>query len=163
MKLETKPETVKLETKKMPEKEKKKTLKLKIENKINFRIIGISSHENDYRLVWSVNETLNMQFLRIGNLVVHHPRLKEELEFSRYLFDNEDHYLKFYLINNHNPDGYLFPELKNLDFIIQVIGDISTAELKELEKKLKTVDVVSTAFILDPGKIKGITELLMEH
>jgi hypothetical protein len=142
--------------------DKKKTLKLKIESKINFKVIGISSHENDYRLVWSINEKLRLQFLRINNLVIHHQKLKEDLEFSRYLFDDSDRYVKYYLINNHNPDGYLFPELKNLDFLIQIIGEINDTELKAFEKKLKTVDVVSTAFILQPEKIKGIGDILVE-
>jgi hypothetical protein len=142
--------------------DKKKTLKLKIESKINFKVIGISSHENDYRLVWSINEKLRLQFLRIDNLVIHHQKLKEDLEFSRYLFDDSDRYVKYYLINNHNPDGYLFPELKNLDFLIQIIGEINDTELKAFEKKLKTVDVVSTAFILQPEKIKGIGDILVE-
>jgi hypothetical protein len=142
--------------------DKKKTLKLKIESKINFKVIGISSHENDYRLVWSINEKLRLQFLRIDNLVIHHQKLKEDLEFSRYLFDDSDRYVKYFLINNHNPDGYLFPELKNLDFLIQIIGEMNDIELKAFEKKLKTVDVVSTAFILQPEKIKGIGDILVE-
>jgi hypothetical protein len=142
--------------------DKKKTLKLKIESKINFKVIGISSHENDYRLVWSINEKLRLQFLRIDNLVIHHQKLKEDLEFSRYLFDDSDRYVKYFLINNHNPDGYLFPELKNLDFLIQIIGEMNDTELKAFEKKLKTVDVVSTAFILQPEKIKGIGDILVE-
>ena len=147
----------------MPEQDKKKTVKLKIEYSLNFKIIGISSHENDYRLVWAINEKLGMQFLRIDNLIVHHVKLKEDLEFSRYLFDDESRYLKLYLFGNRCDDGFLFPEVKNLDFILQIVGEISTAELKNLEKKLKTVDVVSTAFILQPEKIKGIGKILGEH
>ena len=33
----------------------KKVHKLKIDTQFPFQIIGISSHENDYRLIWAVN------------------------------------------------------------------------------------------------------------
>ena len=142
--------------------EKKKTLKLKIEDHINFKIIGISSHENDYRLVWSINEMLKIQFVKIENLIVHIQKLKEDLEFSRYLYHDEDRYLKLILISNRCPDGFLFPEVKNLDFVLQIMGEIHDAELKEMVKKLKTVPVIATALILSPEKIKGIGNILAE-
>jgi len=144
----------------MEPKDKKKALKLKIENKINFKVIGISSHENDYRIVWAINEKLGMQFQKMDNLVVHNTKLKEDLEFSRYFFDDEERYLKYYLISNRCADGFLFPEVKNLDFVLQLVGELTGTELKTIEKKIKSVEVVSTAFILQPEKIKGIGSIL---
>jgi hypothetical protein len=141
---------------------KQRILKLKIDKKINFRIIGISSHENDYRMVWAINQKLGMRFLRIDNLIVHNTKIKEDLEFSRYLFEDEDCYLKYYLISNRCPDGFLFPEVKNLDFVLQVTGEINSAKLKDILKKIKSVDVVSTAFILQPESIKKIGDILVE-
>ncbi|HLO60552.1 MAG TPA: IPExxxVDY family protein [Bacteroidales bacterium] len=147
----------------MPEpNDKKKTVKLKVAKDIHFKMIGISCHENDYRLVWAINENMKLQFLRIGNLVVHNTKIQEDLEFSRYLFDDEDRYMKYYLIANRCPDGFLFPEVRNLDFVLQIVGEITPTELKELETKIKSIDVVSTAFILQPEKIKGIREITFE-
>jgi hypothetical protein len=147
----------------MPEpNNKKKTVRLKVDKDINFKMIGISCHENDYRLVWAINENMKVQFLRIGNLVVHNTKIQEDLEFSRYLFDDEDRYMKYYLIANRCPDGFLFPEVRNLDFVLQIVGEITPAELKELEKKIKSIDVISTAFILQPEKIKGIKDIIFE-
>jgi len=144
----------------MEPKDKKKALKLKIENKINFKVIGISSHENDYRIVWAINEKLGMQFQKMDNLMVHNTKLKEDLEFSRYFFDDEERYLKYYLISNRCADGFLFPEVKNLDFVLQIVGELTGTELKTIEKKIKSVEVVSTAFILQSEKIKGIGSIL---
>ena len=90
--------------------EKKKILKLKIEEHNNFKLIGISSHENDYRLVWSINECLKLQFIRIENLVIHNQKLKEDLEFSRFIYHDEDRYLNYYLISNRCPNGFLSPK-----------------------------------------------------
>jgi hypothetical protein len=143
--------------------EKKKTVKLKVDKQIDFKLIGISSHENDYRLVWSINEQLNMQFIRIGNLVIHNQKIREDFEFSRYLYHDEDRYLKMYLISNRCHDGFLFPEVKNLDFVLQIVGEMHDATLKELVKKVKTVPVIATAFTLAPEKIKGIAKILVEN
>ena len=143
--------------------EKKQTLKLKVDHSINFRLIGISSHENDYRLVWSINEQLKMQFIRIGNLVIHNRKLDADLEFSRYLFHDEDRYLKIFLLSNRCPDGFLFPEVKNFDFLLQITGETNDTEIKQLVTKLKTVPIISAVFNLQPEKIKGAGKVLLEE
>lgn len=143
--------------------EKKKTLKLKIEDHINFKIIGISSHENDYRLVWSINEMLKIQFVRIENLVLHNQKLKEDLEFSRFVYHDEDRYLKYFLISNRCPNGFLFSEVKNLDFVLQILGVINETALTATIKKLQSVPVVAAAFMLQPETIKGIGNILAEN
>jgi hypothetical protein len=142
--------------------EKKKKLKLQMDDKIHFRLIGISSHENDYRLVWAINNQLSFQFIRIQNLVMHQPKLKTDLEFSRYLHTDEDRYHAYYLISNRCPDGFLFPELKNFDFLMQITGEITSGDTKEFLKKLKEVQVISASFLLEPHKIKGIKNKLQE-
>lgn len=139
---------------------KQKVLKLKIGSEISFKVIGISSHENDYRMVWAINEKLGMQFVRVGNLAIHSTKLKEDLEFSRYLFDDEERYLKYYLISNRCSNGFLFPEVRNIDFVLQIIGEINSKDLTDLERKIKGVDVVSTAFVIQPDQIKGIGNIL---
>jgi len=142
---------------------RKKTVKLKIEGPSNFRLIGISSHENDYRMVWAVNEQMKMQFTRVDNLLVHHVKIQADMEFSRFLYHDEDRYLKLYLISNRCPDGFLFPDVKNLDFLLQVTGEITDAELRELVKKLKSVSVISAVFILQADKIRGAGDVLQSN
>jgi hypothetical protein len=125
-------------------------------------MIGISSHENDYRLVWAMNEQLKMKFLRIENLLAHHAKLGQDFEFSRYLFNDEDRYLKFYMISNRCSDGFLFPEVKNFDFLLQIQGEITDEEIKTLINKMKQVAIISAVFLLQPEKIKGIGQILVE-
>lgn len=142
--------------------ERKKTLKLKIDDRVNYKLIGISSHENDYRLVWSINNQLKMQFVRIANLIIHSQKLNVDLEFSRFSFEDESRYLKYYLISNRCPDGFLFPEIKNFDFLMQINGEITDAEAQSFSRKIKTVEVISASFVLQPGKLKGIGQILQE-
>jgi len=140
----------------------KKTLKLKVNDAISFRLVGISSHENDYRLVWAINNQLRMGFIRAENLVVHHAKLNTELAFSRFLYADEDRIHNYTLISNRCPDGFLFPEIRNFDFIIQVSGNMTEAEENEFIKKLKTVEVISASFALKTEKLKDLKVILPE-
>jgi len=142
--------------------EKKQTLKLKVDSDIRYHLIGISCHENDYRLVWAINNALKMDFVRMDNLVVHHARLKMDLEFSRYSWHDEDRYFTYFLISNRCPDGFLFPEIKNFDFIIRVVGELPNAEIQAFSRKLKGVGVISATFVLEPAKLKGISQVFQE-
>jgi len=140
----------------------KKKLKLRISDDIPFKLIGISSHENDYRLVWAINNTLGYQFVRTGSLTVHRPALNADLSFNRYTYTDEDKYLTFHLISNSCAEGFLFHGLKNLDYLLQVNGVTNNLEMTELIRELKSVEVISACFLLDPAKIKGILNILPE-
>lgn len=140
----------------------KKTLKLKVEEDFNYRLIGISSHENDYRLVWAINNQLKMKFVRIGNLVMHNKKQGADLEFSRFFYEDEDRYLKYYLFSNRCPDGILFPEIRNMDFIIQIVGELTEDDFSLIIKEAKSITIVSALFVLQPGKLKNFGQLFHE-
>jgi hypothetical protein len=134
--------------------EKKKIVKLQISETNSFTLIGISSHENDYRLVWAMNNAFSFRFTRIENMVIFNQKLNADLEFSRFIFTDEDKYLTFHLISNRCPDGFLFPEIKNLDYLLQITGDMDSKHLVLFLKELKRVDIVSATFMIDPNQLK---------
>ncbi len=140
----------------------KKTLKLKVEEDFNYKLIGISSHENDYRLVWAINNQLKMKFVRIGNLVMHNKKHGADMEFSRFFYEDEDRYLKYYLFSNRCPDGILFPEIRNMDFIIQIIGELTEDDFSQIIKEVKSITIISALFVLLPGQMKNIGQLFHE-
>jgi hypothetical protein len=134
--------------------EKKKIVKLQISETNSFALIGISSHENDYRLVWAMNNAFSFQFTRIENLVIFNQKLSTDLEFSRFIYNDEDKYLVYHLISNRCPDGYLFPEIKNLDYLLQITGELDSKHLAFVLKELKKADIVSATFMIDPKQLK---------
>ncbi len=134
--------------------EKKKIVKLQISETNPYALIGISSHENDYRLVWAMNNAFSYQFTRIENLVIFNQKLNADLEFSRFTFTDEDKYLTYHLISNRCPDGFLFPEIKNLDYLLQIMGELDARHLAAVLKELKKVSIVSAVFMIDPKQLK---------
>jgi hypothetical protein len=134
--------------------EKKKIVRLQISETNSFTLIGISSHENDYRLVWAMNNVFSFQFTRIENLVIFNQKLDSDLEFSRFIFTDEDKYLTYHLISNRCPDGFLFPEIKNLDYLLQITGEMDSKHLATVLKELKKVSIVSAVFMMNSKQLK---------
>jgi hypothetical protein len=141
--------------------EKKKIVKLQVSEQSTYTLIGISSHENDYRLVWAMNNAFSFQFTRIENLVIFSQKLNTDLEFSRFVFTDEDKYLTYYLYSNRCPDGFLFPEIRNLDYLLQIIGEMDSKHLAGILKELKKASIVSATFMIDPKQLKDAERKLV--
>lgn len=141
---------------------KKKILKLEVNQNLNFGLIGISSHENDYRLVWAINNTLNLNFKRAGNLCLLNHKTGINMEFSKFIHSDEERFLKFILMSNRCPEGYLFPDIRTLDYLVQLRGEPFVVPTEELAKSLRRVSVISAAFIMDPRSLKGIENIMPE-
>jgi len=142
--------------------ERKKTIKLQVDEDIKYILFGVSSHENDYRLVWAINNQLHMQFTRTENLVIHHGKLKSDLEFSRYVYDDEDKYLKYYLISNRCPDSFLFPELRNFDFLIKIVGELDDTIAKEVPVMFRKIDIISAVYKIEPKTLKDPGKIIFD-
>jgi len=127
---------------------KKKLHKLNVDYKHDFMLIGIASHENDYRLSWALNNELNFNFTKVNDTVISHPKHKIEIPYSTYFSDNPID-LGCYLISNKSEMGFLLPNLKNIDFILRIPQDLEGNFMDELLLKLKQVDIVITAFLIE--------------
>ena len=84
------------------------------------------------------------------------------MEFSVFNSVHNNNNQKIYLISNRCPDGFLFPEIRNIDFLIQIFGDISQSQIKSLIGPLKKIDIISAVFEIPADKIKNPGKLLPE-
>lgn len=128
---------------------KRKIHKLKLDFDIDFQLIGIASHENDYRLSWAVNKALNLELVKTEDLIVNHPKHKIEIPYSLYQYDDDIEYLSYSLISNKSENGFLLPEKKNIDFILKVSGSLDINTLNKIIQNLNKVNIIIAAFILD--------------
>lgn len=141
---------------------KKKSHKLTVEPDYRFFLIGISSHENDYHLCWSINQKLGLNLQKTANFIGYNPKLKANQEFSMYTFEDEESLLTYHLLSNRCDDGFLVDEFRNIDFLIQVHGDLPEAAQKKLIRDLKTIGIISTSFAIDPHTLKSRDRLLVQ-
>jgi hypothetical protein len=141
---------------------KKKVHKLQAGDRNHFRLLGISSHENDYRLSWAINRALGSNFRKAENLISGPGKNPERLEFSMFQSVKEDDVLKMNLISNRCPDGFLVRELKNVDYFLQIFGDDTKALTDNILTGVKSVDIVLAVFNIPKDIIKRSWSLPVE-
>jgi len=101
-----------------------------------FTVIGISSHENDYRLSWSINEQMGLA-LAHGDSPVH----REGKEFA--CFVHEDENRKILLISNRCDNGFLLEKYRSFDFILKFDVELNETETYAWLRDLRRVPLVS--------------------
>ena len=137
-----------------------KTKKLKYKPQFNFKLIGISSAEEDYKISWRLSKILKSEFIKSESLQIIDPRFPEYLVFS--VFENEDKYKlpDIKLVANKGIEGSLIEELKNIDFFIIVNNDEETDLDEIIIASFKKEDGITAVFSLDPSKLKSKEKLL---
>jgi len=108
---------------------------------VTFTIIGISSHENDYRLSWSINEQLKLTLTRGDNLVT-----DTEKEFSSFV--HEDDHQRLMLVSNRCDNGFLLEKHKNFDYILKFDPELNETETTEWLRNLKKSPLVSAVCVI---------------
>ncbi|PLX08266.1 MAG: IPExxxVDY family protein [Marinilabiliales bacterium] len=137
-----------------------KTRKLKYKPDYDFKLLGLSSVEEDYKLSWELSRTLNTGFVKSMELRIIDPKFSDFLLFS--VFENEDKsgFPDIRLVSNKGKEGYLIEELKNIDFFIIIHDDEDTNFYTEFVSKLKKSEVITAVFQLEPNKLKSKEKLL---
>lgn len=127
---------------------------MSVSNEENYRLVGLSSDEPDYKLCWMLNERMRMAFLKTANLKVFNKKLEMEQEFSQFLFEDENAMLTYRLIGNRSDNGVYLDDLKNIDYILHIQGEIRNVELAELTKRINTVEMVRMCVPVDLSKVR---------
>ncbi len=139
---------------------KKKLHTLNVSASPELFIIGISSHENDYRLSWAINSQLGFRLSRSSNLELFNEKIQEKQIFSVFSHIEEEYELKYYLISNTGENGFLLPEYRNVDFLFLIQGEISENELDKLIKQLKIIEIVNLVFQISNLPAKSLEKLV---
>ncbi len=138
----------------------KKIHKLNETESYDFGLIGIASPEYDYRLSWIINNALEFNLAREDELEIWHKLLDDPQTFQQFRYYDEDSLLSYRLISNKCENGYLLEEMTNIDFLIQVSGDMDQHFMNKLVKKLNALEGITLAFPLDPSDLKSRKKLL---
>lgn len=132
-------------------------LKLDIEYDYDFELIGISSHEKDYRICWALNKALNIELQQQEDLQI---KIKSVSNYSWYLFENEEHYQEYCLVANRGNQAVLIPEQKQVDYFLMIRGVIREKEKEVILQNIKQIGMVLTAFMIDPNSLKSKQNLI---
>lgn len=139
---------------------KTKSHRLDFKPELEFSLLGISSHENDYYLSWAINHNIGLKLKRVKTLSVFSKHLDADQDFSVYSYEDHEAVILYNLVSNSGENGFLFPELRNIDFFLQIYGEISENFLEDIISKLKKIDIISTCFHLELKNLKSPDKLL---
>ncbi len=120
----------------------------------NYCLLGISTDEPDYKLCWLINDQFRMSFLKTDNLVIFHKKLNEDQEFSLFQFDDENSMLVYRIIGNRCGTGHFLADLKNIDFLLHIQGDLVQDDISVLVNRLNSLDAIRLCVPVDLGRVK---------
>jgi len=102
----------------------------------DFLVWGIISPWPIYRFVWLMNEALGINMHRIDDIEMKYEDGQPSY-FTLYEYNNErDHYL-LELIQNRIPNDLFVPELKTVDYLLLVKGELDFFDTRAFTGKIK--------------------------
>ena len=152
---------------------------LEIEYDYDFLLIGISSHEKDYRLCWAVNNKLGIELSKQESLEIKGKKQLTPSYFSFFLFEDQTTFKQYVVVANFsesktsafqtsnlfedqekhskankNEIEYLIPEQKAMNYFFIIRGEIHKDETEEILNKLKEINTIQTAVRIDINSLK---------
>lgn len=134
---------------------------LELDYDYDFVLIGISSHEKDYRICWGLNTKLGLDLVKIEPLEIKDKKQDELSHFSLFSCERPDEFMEYFIIANRSEKGMLIPEQKQMDYFFIIRGEIENDDVMEMIKKIKEIDLVQTAFRMDVASLKSKQNLIL--
>lgn len=159
---------------------------LEIEYDYDFVLIGISSHEKDYRFCWALNNRLKLELSKKDSLEIKGKKQKTPSYFSFFNFDDVDQYMEYSVIanfsenkslvlsentlffgepaaskkNDHSENEFLIAEHKQMNYLFVIRGEMEDVKVEELIRQIKEIDIVLTAIRIDANSLKSKQNLI---
>ena len=137
-------------------------------------LIGISCHQKIYKLCWAINKALGFSLIKAEDYTFQKGN-KQNL-FLRYEFVQSKTDLCYSLIENRGVEHFaekglsekpsakksllLFPEIKNIDYLMIIQGNMPESDIKALIHELKNVNFILAAFGIQLEEYKSKTNFI---
>lgn len=133
---------------------------LTLEDDFNFDLIGICSHQQDYRIAWAINSALELHLTKSDTpFMVSGKKGAVLSSHSMYEFEDEQNGVVYYLIQNKNDGKLLLPECAQIDYFI-VVREAGVIDVDKFLESIKDITAVLTAFIYEPETLKSANRLI---
>ena len=138
-----------------------KTEKLHIpyEDIFDFKLVGISCAEKDYRLCWAINQSLGIDLVRMSNEGI--ASRSHLLEFPFYEFESEETAINYRLLANRFENNVLMKELKTIDYLFLIQGE--DVNLQDIMLKLGKIEFVFLATEIEIENLKDKDLLYLDE
>ena len=125
------------------------------------RLLGIMAPIKDYQFCWHLNNIMGMDFRMNHDIEIQLTKKKRNYFFAVYEFYEPAGSLSHYIYNNRFDGEYLLPELKHLDFLWLMKGDVVTKEsLDQTVNNIRAISGVQLVTELTHDKIRNKENLV---
>lgn len=133
---------------------------LSLEDDFNFDIIGLCSHQADYRVCWSINEQLGLRLRKsVEPFMVSGKKGVVNSSHSLYEWADEFEDVVYYFIKNKSNGKFLVPEKAQIDYFL-VTKEAGVLDVDKLLAQLKNIPSILTAFSFDPCDLKSANKFI---
>ncbi|MBO7460755.1 MAG: IPExxxVDY family protein [Bacteroidales bacterium] len=133
----------------------KKKRKIVVEPFDDIKIIGICTHLEDYKLAWHINKLLNINLVKYSDIFN-----EDGLGFSFYLYDGGENCNTFNLVEIVNSEGRWVNFSPATDYLIVIRNFINDDNLAKILEKIKHIESVQFAYLIDLDMNSKIDTLL---
>ncbi len=144
--------------------------------KPDFNSVGIYTTQKDYRICWLLNQNLGLSFIRVpdffhssstdtpGGLFQDTPGQTDANQEGHAVFMHFDTNNKacLSLVANKGPNGKLFPEHSNLDYLLVIKKPGLVYSVDSLIQLIKKIPQVTMAFPADGPLSKKINDFYFD-
>lgn len=123
----------------------------------DIKLLGLVSAAEPYHLAWRVSRHLQWNFEREHDFDIH----ISELSFPVYHLNDHTKFFEQFIISNRCKSFYLLQEIKHIDFLWMLKGNLQTETLTQIQHFLKSIPVITTSFELNPYQLKMKQYLIM--
>lgn len=150
-------------------------------DKIDYQLIAIHTTLEDYRLAYNINKCLPV-ILSKCNSNVSIKKKVAEIQFSRFVFDDEKKDITWNLIQNKNEfsstefttntglfentstqiptKSYLIPEHKKVDYFLKIENCVEPIIIQNVISEIKNLEHINTVYAVAIETIKSKNNLI---
>lgn len=127
----------------------------------DFCLLGVVADEPDFKLCWMINQALEMNFEKQEDIQLFHRKRNEEQVFSLFSYHDPDALITYRIIQNRSENGYYLDDLKNIDYLIHIQGEIQTERITDFMQSVNSLQPVRMCVPSDLSRIKNKERLLI--
>ena len=127
----------------------------------DFCLLGMVADEPDYKLCWLINRAFATNFIRLDDLILYNRKHKADQQFSIFSFTDEDAQLTYRIINNRANEGHFLDEVKNLDYLVHIQGEIYPEKISSFLQGANSIPEVRMCVPVELAKIRNLERLLL--
>jgi hypothetical protein len=140
---------------------KKNTIKLDMSEEMDFSLTGIACGHKDYKLCFDINLALNLNMIRVEDVVLPLTRPGSFTHHSCYSTTGIDGEV-YYLVSNRDKSGsgFFVPEMRNINYFFVVAGEGGKYIRDRILGAFRGLKIVEAAYDMDPSKMKSAEAFL---